>query len=230
MPATAATFSSNGNTVLQGGLTHTFVIPLTASLTTSGIIYIVYPDNFQGVMPIDCWASNSFTCYSFPTRRWIVLYPGTTYSGSTVTVSIWTMQNGYFSLSYDPRIKITVARPNTLGDVFYINLTALNPITSGISMTISATQTPQVWLRNYANTAIFYINYIFNDDRIKAIYIKAPVDVTSWTYNYCNASITGTLINTYPLRFLCQVDDTDSTFLKITRQTEQLAWNGSWAS
>ena len=42
-PATTATFSSNGNTVLQSSLTHTFVIPLTTSLTSSGIIYIVYP-------------------------------------------------------------------------------------------------------------------------------------------------------------------------------------------
>lgn len=85
------------------------------------------------------------------------------------------MKNGYFAQSFDPRIKITVARPTVVGDVFYISLTALTPITSGISMTISATQTPQIWLRNYANSAIFYINYIFNDDRIKAIYIKAPV-------------------------------------------------------
>lgn len=126
-------------------------------------------------MPDDCSADNSFTCVSFPTRRWIVLYPGTTYSGSSLTVSIWYMKNGYFARSFDPRIKITVARPTVVGDVFYISLTALTPITSGISMTISATQTPQIWLRNYANSAIFYINYIFNDDRIKAIYIKAPV-------------------------------------------------------
>ena len=157
-------------------------------------------------MPNDCTATNSFTCVSFPTRRWIVLYPGTTYSGSTVSVAIYYMQNGYYAQAFDNRFKITVARPSLLGDVFYITATALTPITSGISMSISATQTPNVWLRNYANTAIFYINYIFNDDRIKAIYIKAPVEVTSWTYNYCNASITSTLVNTYPLRFECKVD------------------------
>jgi hypothetical protein len=94
-----------------------------------------------------------------------------------------------------------VARPGVVGDVFYITPAALTPITSGISMTISATQTPQVWLRNYANTAIFYINNIFMDDRIKAIYIKAPTEVTSWSSNYCNASITSTYVATYPLRF-----------------------------
>lgn len=125
-------------------------------------------------MPSDCTATNSFTCVSFPTRRWIVLYPGTSYSTS-VTISIYYMQNGYYTEAYDNRIKITVARPNTVGDVFYITHPALNPITSGITMSISATQTPNIYLRNYANTAIFYINNIFNDDRIKAIYIKAPV-------------------------------------------------------
>jgi hypothetical protein len=47
-------------------------------------------------------------------------------------------------------------------------------------MLISATQTPHIWLRNYANTAIFTITNLFMDDRIKAIYIKAPSDVSSW--------------------------------------------------
>jgi hypothetical protein len=125
-------------------------------------------------MPDDCSANSSFTCVSFPTRRWIVLYPGTTYSTATVSIGIWSMTNGYYEEAFDNRFKITVARPGALGDVFYITPAALTPITSGISMTISATQTPQVWLRNYANTAIFYINNIFMDDRIKAIYIKAP--------------------------------------------------------
>jgi hypothetical protein len=157
-------------------------------------------------MPNDCTATNSFTCVSFPTRRWIVLYPGTTYTGSTVSVAIYWMTNGYYSQAFDNRFKITVARPGVVGDVFYITAGLINPITSGITMSISATQTPSVWLRNYANTAIFSVNYIFNDDRVKAIYIKAPDDVTSWTDDYCNATITSTLVNTYPLRFECKVD------------------------
>ena len=99
-----------------------------------------------------------------------------------------------------------MARPAAVGDVFYITAVAHIPITSGITMTISATQTPNIYLRNYANTVIFSIGNVFLDDRIKAIYIKAPVEVTSWTDNYCNASITTTLVNTYPLRFECKVD------------------------
>jgi hypothetical protein len=215
-----ATFSNNGNIVLQTGRTHTFVIPLTASLTTDDIIYIVYPENFEGVMPEDCTATNSFTCFSFPTRRWIVLYPGAVYTASTVSVNIYYMTNGYHAQATSPNFKITVARANALADVFEIEQPAFDPITSSITMTISATQTPQVWLRNYANSAIFTVDNLFIDDRIQAIYLEAPSDVSSWTSNYCNATLTGTEINTYPLRFLCELDPTDSKFLRITRHSE----------
>ncbi len=38
------------------------------------------------------------------------------------------------------------------------------------------------------------------------------------------------MINTYPLRFNCKVDPSDSTYLAITRNDEQLLWSGAWAS
>ena len=78
-------------------------------------------------------------------------------------------------------------------------------------MTIETTQTSGIWLRNYANTAIFSLHRIFMDSRIKSIYIVAPDDVTHWDENYCNASITGTEINTYPLRFTCRVFEENTT-------------------
>lgn len=60
-------------------------------------------------------------------------------------------------------------------------------------MVISTTQTPNIWLRNYANTAIFQLDNLFMDSRITAIYLKAPAaDVLSWDINYCNASLTST--------------------------------------
>ena len=73
---TATTFTSSSNLVLKTGLTHTFNLTLTASLTTNDAIYIVYPENFQGVMPSDCSVSQ-YNCFVFPTRRWVVLYPST---------------------------------------------------------------------------------------------------------------------------------------------------------
>jgi hypothetical protein len=104
-------------------------------------------------MPTDCTASG-YTCYSFPTRRWIALYPSGTKTG-TISIGVYDMTNGYYSQAYSQNFKITVARSGSLGDVYNALQTAFTPITSSITMTISATQTPQIWLRNYANTAIF---------------------------------------------------------------------------
>lgn len=73
-------------------------------------------------------------------------------------------------------------------------------------MIITATQNEDVFLRNYANTVEIVLDNIFMDKRIKAIYIKAPSEVTHWDEKYCNASITATSdsSNTYPLRFTCR--------------------------
>jgi hypothetical protein len=49
------------------------------------------------------------------------------------------------------------------------------------------------------------------DDRITAIYLVAPTDVTSWDPTYCNATLTDTQINTYPLRFTCSAFYTNVT-------------------
>lgn len=99
-----------------------------------------------------------------------------------------------------------------MGDVYNVLqnpfVTIKRSTTSNVatSMTISTTQTPSIWLRNYANTAIFLLDNIFMDERIKAIYLKAPAaDVTGWEPTYCNASLTGSIVNTYPLRFTCRV-------------------------
>ena len=127
-------------------------------------------------MPTDCTASG-YTCYSFPTRRWIALYPSGIKTG-TISIGVYYMTNGYYSQAYSQNFKITVARSGSVGDVYNVLQTAFTPITSSITMTISATQTPQIWLRNYANTAIFSINNIFMDNRIKAIYIQAPTDIS----------------------------------------------------
>lgn len=60
------------------------------------------------------------------------------------------------------------------------------------ALTIEPTQTPDIYLRNYANTAIFTISNIYVDERIKSIYIIAPDEVTEWDADYCNASMTDT--------------------------------------
>lgn len=98
-------------------------------------------------------------------------------------------------------------------------------------MAISTTQTPNIWLRNYANTAIFDLGNLFMDSRIDAIYLVAPAsDVTSWDSDYCNASLTGTISTTYPLRFTCRVFTEDATkpVLQIIPELSDLPDSGNF--
>lgn len=171
-------------------------------------------------MPSTCSASN-YNCYAFPSPRWIVLVPTTTViSGSgTLTIALTTyMNNPYYLQPYSLNFIVTVSRASVaLADVYNILQNPFTTIkastTSGVatSMTITTTQTPNIWLRNYANTAIFQLDNLFMDARITAIYLVAPTDVTSWDPTYCNATLTGTQINTYPLRFTCSAFYTNVT-------------------
>ena len=225
--STSSTFTPSSTTLLANSLNHQFQFTTTDTINTDDIIYIVYPENYAGEMPTTCSVSN-FYCYVFPTRRWVVLYPTTTIvSGSnSITLSLNSyMHNGYYSQPLSENFVVTVARGSGAvnADVYQIYhdpfVTVKKSLTSNVAstLTISATQTPNIYLRNYANTAIFTIDNIYIDSRIEAIYIKAPSDVTEWDENYCNASITSTKINTYPLRFTCRVftENTAEAFLQI---------------
>lgn len=95
--STSTSFTSSSNLVLATGLTHTFTLPLTSSLTLNDAIYIIYPENFQGLMPSNCAVTNYF-CYVFPSRRWVVLFPSTPISATpTISLAITSMNNPYYS-------------------------------------------------------------------------------------------------------------------------------------
>ena len=97
-------------------------------------------------------------------------------------------------------------------------------------MTVVPTQTPNYYLRNYANTVNFTINNVFSDKRIQAVYIKLSTDATVWDTTYCNASITNTSNFNYPLRFTCIVDPTDAKFLRLTRDSDMTTFDPLWAT
>jgi hypothetical protein len=127
-------------------------------------------------MPSDCSVIN-YTCYVFPTRRWVVLYPTTLISGF-ITLAITSMNNPYYAQPYSLYFQVTVARENAIGDTYKILQGPFTPVTysfqssiNATSMTVSPTQTPNMYLRNYANTVKFVINNLFSDARAKAIYI-----------------------------------------------------------
>jgi len=97
------------------------------------------------------------------------------------------------------------------------------------AISVVPTQNPSMYLRNYANTVIFTISNLFSDSRIKAIYIQAPADVTSWDPTYCNASLTATANFNYPLRFTCIVDPLAPLFLRLTLDSDMKTYDPSWA-
>jgi hypothetical protein len=116
---TAASFSSSSTLVLTTGLTHNFTLILTADITTTDAIYIIYPENYEGLMPSNC-AVTSYYCYVFPTRRWVVLIPQTTITLGTRIISMTSMNNPYYAQPYSLNFKVTVARSGATADVYYI--------------------------------------------------------------------------------------------------------------
>jgi hypothetical protein len=229
-----ATFSSSNSLVLRTGLTHTFTIPITSNVTTSDAIYIIYPENFQGVMPLTC-SSSGYTCFVFATRRWVVLIPTSVKVIGNITITITSMNNPYYAQPFSQYFKVTIARSSAVGEVYYITQNAFTPVSYSFvntsnptSVTVTPTQTPTMYLRNYANTVVFTINNLFSDSRIRALYIKAPSDVTSWDSTYCNASITATANFNYPLRFTCSVDPNATSFLRLTLDTDMSTFSSSW--
>lgn len=160
-------------------------------------------------MPTTCLAAN-YECYSFPQSRSLMLIPTVTIppsAGNSIALGSY-MMNPYYSR--DDNFVIVVQRTaSPTAEVYRIGGYTFTPVQESpftntpTSMTITPTQTPGYWLRNYANTAIFDITGLYIDPRIKAFYLSAPTDVSSFDANYCNASLTDTSISIYPLRFYC---------------------------
>jgi hypothetical protein len=70
-------------------------------------------------------------------------------------------------------------------------------------MTIIPTQSPNLFLRNYMNTATITMNGLFTDSYITAFYIHAPNDIVTWDTTYCNATLGTGGNNPYPTRLSC---------------------------
>lgn len=160
-------------------------------------------------MPLTCTAG-VHKCFVFPTRNWVTVVTNSAVPAGSVTVTLGGMNNGYYLSPTSLYFRLTVAH-GAPGEVILINHNSLvtlqrNPLTNvATSMTITPTQTPNIFLRNYMNTVIIELNRLWESNFAKAFYIVAPADVTTWDKNYCNATLTvaTTMRAPYPYRLRC---------------------------
>lgn len=105
------------------------------------------------------------------------------------------MNNGFYLRPASLYFKVTVAH-NTAGEVLlvphnYLTTLKRNPDTNiATTMSITPTQTPNIFLRNYMNTVIISLDRLYESHFAKAFYIVAPSDITTWDTTYCNATLT----------------------------------------
>lgn len=218
--------------MLYTSINHVFTLTLTAPVTTSHIIYIVYPENFNNIMSSTCTVAGH-TCYAFPTRNWITIYPGSTLSGM-ITLTLQNMNNGYYIQPSSLYIKITVSR-GAAADIYYVTQPEHGTLQRrpggtyyASSMSIAPTQTPSIFLRNYANTVIITLNYMYSHSSVKAFYIIPPSDIVSWEGSYCNATLSIPLASRtpYPLRFSCGVFN--STLIQVLVTSDFSTFSTAW--
>lgn len=116
-------------------------------------------------MPLTCTAT-PHTCYVFPTRNWVTVIPTSNIAVGTFSITLNGMNNGYYRRPTSLYFKITVAH-NTPGEVFQVAHNSLvtlkrNPVTNtATSMSITPTQTPNIFLRNYMNTVTILLDRLY---------------------------------------------------------------------
>jgi|JI6StandDraft_1071083.scaffolds.fasta_scaffold14013_4 hypothetical protein len=161
-------------------------------------------------MPLTCTAG-AHKCFVFPTRNWVTVIPTSAIAAGSVTITLSGMNNGYYLAPTSLYFKLTVVH-GSIGELFRINHNSLvtlkrNPLTNtATSMTITPTQTPNIFLRNYMNTVVIELKCLWESNFAKAFYIVAPsTDVTVWDTNYCNATLTVPTTSRvpYPYRLRC---------------------------
>ena len=156
-------------------------------------------------------------CIVFPKqRRVLAIITTPVASGSLV---LFTMVNGMYVNPMSSYINLTVYTSSTIDyyNVYHKNLTTIikNYVTNVTNyMTITPTQNPNVFLRNYMNTAIIKLCGLYTDPYINAFYINAPKDIVRWDSTYCNATLGTNTNNPYPTRLNCQYQN--DTTIAIT--------------
>ena len=157
-------------------------------------------------------------CIIFPQQKRVVIMVTSPVSIASFTIS--AMNNGMYVNPISQYIQLTICSSSTVDyyNVYHNYLTTIikNYVTSVMNyMTITPTQSPNLFLRNYMNTAIIRLYGLFTDPYVNAFYINAPKDVVTWDSTYCNATLTSNTNNPYPTRLNCQYQNDTTIAISI---------------
>lgn len=156
-------------------------------------------------------------CLMFPIQKLILILP--TLANSIASLAVGSVNNGMYVCPISKYINLTVVSSGKL-EYYNINHTNLTTIKTnyvkGIanSMTITATQSPNVFLRNYMNTATIRMIGLYSDPYITAFYLHVPSDIVTFDSTYCNATLGSNANNPYPTRLNCWYEN--DTTIAIT--------------
>lgn len=201
------TFTPTPTEVLLTNADHTFnLLPNTYTAA-----FFRYPENYNTIMPLSCVESGGNTCLIFPgQKRVLTLLP----SVSTSTITLQGMTNGIYLQPLSQFVDVLALTPTSanLYQIPHGNLTTRRQIpTTGAPtwMTITPTQTPGIFLRNYMNTATINIYGLYSTTFVNCFYINAPEEIITWDTKYCNATFESLNHDPYPTRLMCSfINDT----------------------
>lgn len=141
-------------------------------------------------MPLSCVEGGGNTCLIFPTqKRVLTILPNV----STNAITLEGMTNGIYLQPLSQFVDVLALTP-TSSNLYHIphnNLTTRRqiPATGAPTwMTITPTQTPGIFLRNYMNTATINVYGLYSTTFVNCFYINAPKEIITWDTKYCNAT------------------------------------------
>lgn len=162
-------------------------------------------------MPLQC-ASGGTYCLIFPTQRRVLSINDPAVSINQIVLS--SMNNGIYLQPLLKKLDL-VGITSTHIKRYDIQHEPLHTrkriprLPAPNTMTITPTQTPNYFLRNYMNTATIEIYGLYSTTHINCFYINAPIQIVTWDPLYCNATIFSPTTDTYPTRLLCShINDT----------------------
>lgn len=156
----------------MSGVSHTF----TLLPDTYSAVFFRYPENYNTFMPLKCGETIANDCLIFPTQKRVLsMLP----NAATSSITLTGMNNGIYLQPGSVYFDVLALTPTSANfyEIPHNNLTTRRqiPATGAPTwMTITPTQTPGIFLRNYMNTVTIQLYGLYSTKFVNAFYINAP--------------------------------------------------------